>query len=170
MVNYKYSLREDAINVSLTEKANKEFIEKYKNIAGKKDVPDLDSMLRSVSGDLDNVKDRLHRDCCYQVVEYTDNDGYAKSCKYKKEVVRVVAVVKVVSGKEARLQSLDVDRTELYPGEHVSSKVKTYGEEARKAALKAFLGSESPLMTVGGYSEAVKEWNEVVGKMHDFAL
>lgn len=170
MVNYKYSLREDAITVSLTEKANKEFVEKYKNIAGKKNVPDLDSMLRSVSGDLDNVKGRLHRDCCYQVVEYTDNDGYAKSCKHNKEVIRVVAVVKIVSSKEARLQSLALDRTPLYPGMHVSSKVKTYGEEARKVALKEFLGSECPLMTVNGYSESVKEWNEVVGKMCDFEV
>lgn len=128
MVNYQYSISENAIKVSLTEKANKEFIEKYKNVAGKKDVPDLDSMLRSVSGDLDSVKDRLHRDCCYQVVEYTDNDGYAKSCKHNKEVIRVIAVVKMVSGKEARLQSLDIDRTQLYPGMHVSSKVKTYGD------------------------------------------
>jgi hypothetical protein len=170
MVNYKYSLREDAINVSLTEKANKEFVEKYKNAVGKKVVPGLDSMLRSVSGDLDAVKDRLHRDCCYKVVEYTDNDGYAKSCKYKKEVICVIAVVKMVSGKEARLQSLDVGRTQLYPGMHVSSNVKTYGVKARKAALKAFLGTECPLMTVGGYSESVTEWNEVVGKMSDFAV
>lgn len=169
MVNYKYSIREDAVKVSLTEKADKEFIEKYKNVVGKKAVPGLDSMLRFVCGDLDTVKDRLHRDCCYKVVEYTDNDGYAKSCKHKKEVICVVAVVKMVSSKEARLQSLDVGRTELYPGSHVSSKVKTYGMKARKAALKAFLGTESPLVAEH-YNEAVKEWDEVVGKMHDFEV
>ena len=112
----------------------------------------------------------MHRDCCYQVVEYTDNDGYAKSCKHGKEVLRLTAVVKVVSSKEARLQSLDVERTTLYPGMKVAGKVMTYGLDARQKALKAFLRMECPLMTVGGYSESVKEWNEVVGKMCDFAV
>ena len=102
---------------------------------------DAESALGRVARLLFARRDSLSAGCDYTVTVYADNSGYAKSCKYRKATVSVVAAVHAVSGTKVKLTSVAFCRDQMWPGEVCGDKVATSGVAARKAYILRRLGT-----------------------------
>ena len=101
---------------------------------------DAKSALGHVAQLLFRHRGSLSAGCDYTATVYADNSGYAKSCKYRKDTVRAVAVVHAVSGVKVKLVSVAFVRDQMWPGETCGDRVETSGVAARKAYILRRLG------------------------------
>ncbi len=131
------------IALEFTDRQMAEADRKYETVKGKMKnaFADAESALGQVARKLFSRRDSLSAGCDYTVTVYADNSGYAKSCKYRKDTVRAVAVVHAVSGVKVRLTSVAFVRDQMWPGEVCGDKVETSGVAARKAYILRRLGT-----------------------------
>ncbi len=128
--------------LELTDRQMAEFEKEYALVKGRKQnaFADAESALGHVAQLLFRRRDSLSAGCDYTVTVRADDSGYAKSCKYRKETVRVDAVVRAVSAVKVRLVSATFARETMYPGEYAFDKVMTLGVAAREACIRRRLG------------------------------
>ena len=104
---------------------------------------------------------KLTKKHTYSVVVFSEEKGYGKGVSYDKPTVR--CEVWFTGGKATEAV---FTREFLHPGQRVWSKVFTYGYEARKAALRGFLGTDHPMPT----GEGNMEFDMLLQGMRDFAV
>ena len=97
----------------------------------------------------------------YKVTAYSETQGYSRSMRYKKLTVK--CTVRIEGGK---IRDIEFEHDELYPEQHVWSKVVTDGYETRKDALSRFLRTDHPFST--GDENAT--WDAMLHHMSDFAV
>lgn len=141
----------------------------YTLVRGKVDACDFTTICDAIVALCNEKKDRMHKDCTYNVRVFADNSGYAKSCKWSKTTMAVEAIVKVVSGSACKVESLKSERTTLYSGQSVSDSIYTHGFGARMEAFKALTMMACPIRRSDD-KDVEKEWNAVVDDMYDFAI
>ena len=147
-----------------TDKIFKNAEETLKSMSGK-----MKSTWASVDSILDHIADMMGRAGLpstqkTKAILYYENDGYAKSCKYKKLTMQ--ATVRINGNK---VTSIDFDRAELYPGEYCTDKILTDSKEAREHFLKKFLGVNSPSQ-YPVRPESHGAWDECMEHMYDYRL
>lgn len=119
--------------------------------------------------------------CEYSVYFYSDGSGYAKSCKCKKTILALHLVAKQVTSTTFSVKSAEFYRLELNPGEVLSDKVLTYGNETRAMHVAKFIGRsdhENPCYIKGvhtlSYDEnkkaAKRVWKRFCESIFDFEI
>lgn len=150
--------------VDITDRQMAEADEKYAAVKGKMKNAfiDAESALGHVAQLLFRRRDSLSAGCDYTVTVYADNSGYAKSCKYRKETVRVDAVVHAVNGVQVKLTSVAFDRVQMWPGQSCHDEVVTSGVAARKAYILRRLGTvgDCPVYFRGVKDRSIAEKGE----------
>lgn len=111
--------------LQITDKQYKIANENYAIIVGRKSCCDFDTMLNSAINKLHSAK--TFRGYSYSVEAYTDNRGYAKTCKYRKEVVKVEVIVTAIASDKFKVESVECRRVDLYSDEFCEDKVFTNG-------------------------------------------
>ena len=117
----------------------------------------------------------------YSVYFFSDVSGYTKSCKYKKTILALYLVAKQETSTEFSVKSAEFYRSEFYPGEVVSNKVLTYGNETRAMHVAKFIGRsdyENPCYIKGvhtlSYYEnkkaAKRVWQRFCDSIFDFEI
>lgn len=131
------------IALELADRQMAEVDQQYAAVKGKMKNAfiDAESALGHVAQLLFRRRGYLSAGCDYTVTVYADGSGYAKSCKYRKDTVRVDAVVHAVSGSKVKLVSVAFDRVQMYPGQSCYDEVVTRGVAARKAYILRRLGT-----------------------------
>ena len=145
-----------------TDKIFKEAGEQLKSMSG-----NMKSTWASVDGILDHIADMMGRADLpstqkTKAILFYDNEGYGKSCKYKKMTLE--ATVHIDGNK---VTSIEISRTELYPGEFRTDKILTDGKEARAHFIRQFLGTtyQYPVRPEGHDA-----WDKCMEQMYDYRL
>lgn len=176
MKNFEYvnpsNQSDPKFTVTMQDKAYKKFEAAYKAVCGGKNAPSFDSMVHDLGGVLHNRRNFIYKGCNYLATIYTDGDGYAKSCRFKKEVVQVRFKVTITKTREAKVTGIVPARVDLYPGEGRGNHLRTDGAKTRMKSLNKFiaLGTECPLRTETNMADAKKDWKAVCERMHDFPV
>lgn len=152
----------------------------YNEVAGKMDVCTISAIVDSAASLLSG-KD-LVRGCTYKVSLMARGNGYAKSCKYNRNDIKVTLKVTCVSSKEGKVETAVSERVKMNPGEVISDSVTTYGAATRAAHISRFIGrerdSENPCWISGvptlGYKDNKKAskrvWDRFIEAIFDFEV
>lgn len=135
MKKYKDIYKGD-VTLSVTDKAFAVADAQYKVVVGRKNCCSLDSMMDAAVDELRQYM--TFKGCKYRVICFSDCYGYAKSCSWRKEVIRVEMIVSADGAKSFRLESFDCERECLYPGEKAINSVKTEGHYTTLKHLEDF--------------------------------
>lgn len=159
-------------SVIMQDKAYEKFEAAYKAVCGGKSVPSFESMMNDLAGLLHRRREYIYKGCDYIASVYTDGDGYAKSCSFKKEVVQLRVKVTLTKTREAKVTDIDPARVNLYPGERRGNCLRTDGAKTRMKSVNRFLclGTECPLRIVTTMTDAKKDWEAVCERMYDFPV
>lgn len=112
--------------------------QEFNKASGKMEVCSISAIFDSAASILSG-KD-LVRGCTYKVLLMARGNGYAKSCKYSRNDIKVTLKVTCVSSKESKVEIAVSERVTLNPGEVISDCVTTYGTTTRAAHIARFIG------------------------------
>ena len=152
----------------------------YIEVSGKMDVCTISTIFESAASLLSG-KD-LVRGCTYKVYLMARGCGYAKSCKYSRNDIKVTLKVACVSSKESKVEIAGSERVTMNLGEVISDCVTTYGAATRAAHIARFIDrgrdAENPCWIMGvqtlGYKEnkkaAKRVWDRFIESIFDFAV
>lgn len=152
----------------------------YAMTSGKMDVCTISAIFDSAASLLSG-KD-LKRGCTYKVHLMARGNGYAKSCKYGRNDVKVTLIVTSISSKESKVETAVSERVTLHPGEVILDSVMTYGAATRAAHIARYIGrdrdAENPCWISGvptlSYNEnkkaAKRIWERFLEAIFDFEV
>lgn len=152
----------------------------YSEVAGKMDVCSISAIFDSAASILSG-KD-LVRGCTYKVYLMARGSGYAKSCKYRRNDIKVTLKVTCISSKESKVETAVSERVTLHPGEVMLDSVTTYGSATRAAHISRYIGrerdAENPCWISGVPTLSYKEnkkaakriWDRFIDSIFDFAV
>lgn len=166
--------------LKIADKAFASAEEDYSKESGKMDVCTISTIFESAASLLSG-KD-LVRGCTYKVYLMARGCGYARSCKYRRNDIKVTLKVTCVSSKESKAEIAVSERVTMNPGEVISDSVTTYGAATRAAHIARFIDrgrdAENPCWIMGvqtlGYKEnkkaAKRVWDRFIDSIFDFAV
>lgn len=166
--------------LKIADKAFAETEKNYSDVAGKMDVCTI-STIFDAAASLLSGKD-LVRGCTYLVSLFARGSGYAKSCKYSRNDIKVVLKVTCVSSKEGKVEIAGSERVTMNPGEVISDRVITYGSATRAAHIARYIDrgsdAENPCWISGvptlSYNEnkkaAKRIWDRFIESIFDFEV
>lgn len=166
--------------LKIADKAFASAEEDYRKESGKMDVCALSTIFDSAASILSG-KD-LVRGCTYKVYLMARGYGYAKSCKYSRNDIKVTLKVTCVSSKESKVETAVSERVTMHPGEVISDSVTTYGAATRAAHISRYIDrerdAENPCWISGVPTLSYKEnkkaakriWDRFIDSIFDFAV
>lgn len=122
--------------LQMTDKLYKITNSDYDMVVGRKKCCDFDTMLNATIRKLHSAKTFCGHS--YRIKVFSDNKGYAKSCKYSKEVIKVEVVVTSIGSNKFKVESVESSRVDLYSNEYCEDKVFTNGYETTLKHLEDF--------------------------------
>lgn len=152
----------------------------YSEVSGRMDVCTISTIFDSAASLL-SCKD-LVRGCTYKVSLMARGSGYAKSCKYSRNDIKVTLEVTCVSSKESKVEIAVSERVTLHPGEVISDRVTTFGAATRAAHISRYIDrprdAENPCWISGvptlSYNEnkkaAKRVWDRFIDSIFDFEV
>ncbi len=114
--------------------------QEFNNVSGKMDVCTISAIFDSAASLLSGKN--LVRGCTYKVLLMARGNGYAKSCKYSRNDIKVTLKVTCVSSKESKVEIAVSERVTLNPGEVISDSVTTCGTATRAAHIARYIDRE----------------------------
>lgn len=111
--------------LQITDKLYKIAKENYEIVVGHKKCCNFDTILTYTIRNLNSAK--TFNGYSYRVKAYSDNRGYAKTCKFRKEVIEVDIVVTAIGSNKFKVESVESNRVDLYSNEVREDKVFTNG-------------------------------------------
>lgn len=166
--------------LKINDKAFAETEKNYSDVAGKMDVCTISAIFEAAASLLSGKN--LVRGCTYLVSLFARGSGYAKSCKYSRNDVKVVLKVTCVSSKEGKVEIASSERVTMYPGEVISDRVITYGSATRAAHIARYIDremdAENPCWISGCPTLSYKEnkkaakriWDRFIESIFDFEV
>lgn len=152
----------------------------YIEVSGKMDVCTISAIFDSAASLLSGKN--LVRGCTYKVLLMARGNGYAKSCKYSRNDIKVTLKVTCVSSKESKAEIAVSERVTLHPGEVISDCVTTDGAATRAAHIARFIDrgrdADCPCWIKGvptlGYQEnkaaSKRVWERFLEAIFDFTV
>lgn len=123
------------VTLLVTDRQYKYMDKDYINVVGKMDAVTLNFVLDKLIK-LVNEKFTKMKIGEYCVKIYTENSGYAKSCKWKKNSIRCNFIVEFETASKFRIKEFSFERIFLFSGEYRSDKILTNNFNARKNQLE----------------------------------